>query len=205
MGINFGDLDEKTDTTPEIAKPSKPLVDWERKYESEKKLREDVEAISAEKGEKLMETSKKYEKLQSAFALSNESNEELREDSEQLREQLESSWAANAAMETDLLADRENFKDLTKKAKSIIKERGDTIGMLRQQEAMSKQAIDRLTLEVERYKFRPHQYSEIAQILVSMRVRGNPAQKAAVERIVGTTDITAVRKYIFDLLEAPYQ
>ena len=77
--------------------------------------------------------------------------------------------------------------------------------MLREQEAMSKQALDKLTQEIENYKFRPGQYSEIARILICMRVRGNKSQKEQIKKIVGSTAIEDVRDHIFKLLEAPYQ
>lgn len=81
----------------------------------------------------------------------------------------------------------------------------EEIGMLRQQEAAQKKAIDILTLQAEQFKFRPHQYSEIARLLICMRVRGNKSQKEQVLKIVGSTAIEDVRDHIFKLLEAPYQ
>ncbi len=100
--------------------------------------------------------------------------------------------------------DLKTWADAVKKEETQMYELKDEIHRLKVQDAMSKKAIDRLTLEAEKYKFRPQQFSEIAQLLVSMRVRGNRAQKDAVINIVGTTDIVEVRKYIFKLLEAPY-
>ena len=92
-------------------------------------------------------------------------------------------------------------KDFTK-ALAVL---NDDNVMLRQQEDMSKKAMDILTQEVERFKFRPHQYSEIARLLICMRVRGNRSQKEQVLKIVGSTAIEDVREHIFKLLEAPYE
>ena len=97
------------------------------------------------------------------------------------------------------------WADAVKKEEKETYELKDEIHRLKVQDAMSKKAIDKLTLEAEKFKFRPQQYSELSQLLISMRVRGNRAQKQTVIDIVGTTDIVEVRKYIFNLLEAPYK
>ena len=80
----------------------------------------------------------------------------------------------------------------------------DQIDMLREQEKMSKKAMNLMSLEVERYKFRPHQYSKIAQILNCLHVNFNPRQKQALENHIGSSSIIDARKAIFELLEAPY-
>lgn len=77
--------------------------------------------------------------------------------------------------------------------------------MLRQQEEQMKKAIDILSKQVERFKFRPQQYSQIAQVLTYMRLHGTKAALQRVKEMVGTTEISAVRKWIFDLLEEPYK
>ena len=123
---------------------------------------------------------KDYKKLQAAFVLSNENNDELRRVAESF-----------IAKEYELV-----------KENGDLKEELDT---LRQQETMSKQALDLMSKEVERFKFRPHQYSEIARLLICMRVRGNRSQKEQVLKIVGSTAIEDVREHIFKLLEAPYE
>lgn len=175
MGVDFGALGKKKPTpipTP-VRKPSKPHVDWKKKYKSEKELREHVEAVSTEKGEKLMKISndlndlkkmgivseKDYRDLQAAFALSNENNSELQ----------------------------------------------DEIEMLRQQESMSKQALDKITQEVEKYKFRPQQYSTIAQILNCLHVNANKLQKERLTDLAGGPSVYDARNKIFEILEAPYQ
>ena len=104
----------------------------------------------------------------------------------------------------DELNELKTWADAVKKEEKESYELRDEIHRLRVQNNMDKKALNQLALEHERYKFRPQQYSEIAQLLVSMRVRGNAAQKQAVINIVGTTDIVEVRKYIFKLLEEPY-
>jgi len=102
------------------------------------------------------------------------------------------------------LTELKTWAEAVKKNETQMHELQDEIHRLKVQDAMSKKVIDKLTLEAEKYKFKPESYSKIAQLLVSMRVRGNRAQKETVINIVGSTDIVEVRKYIFDLLEAPY-
>jgi len=101
--------------------------------------------------------------------------------------------------------DLKTWADAVKKEEKENYELKDEIHRLTVQDNMSKKVIDKLTLEAERYKFRPQQYSEIAQLLISMRVRGGRVQKETVMGIVGSTDIKDVRAYIFKLLEAPYK
>lgn len=126
---------------------------------------------------------KMYKDLQIAFAQTNEHNDRLQAE----------------------LSELETWADAVKKEETQMHELQDEVYMLRQQESMSKRALDELTQEIERYKFRPGQYSEIARILICMRVRGNKSQKEQILKIVGSTAIEDVRDHIFNLLEAPYQ
>ena len=157
--------------------PAKSRANWKKKYE-------DLEEFMNKSNKdftKALETNKKaYEKLQAAFALSNENNSEL---------QAEISATKKAC---DLLV-------------NSTAELNDEVTMLRLQEEQMKKAIDILTIQAEKFKFRPHQYSEIARLLICMRVRGNRSQKEQVLKIVGSTAIEDVRDHIFKLLEAPYE
>ena len=81
----------------------------------------------------------------------------------------------------------------------------DELDMHRQQEANLKKAVDELTMQLSKFQFDPVKFSQLAQVLTYLRVHGNKQALIRVKEIVGTTELSEVRKWIFDLLEAPYK
>ena len=86
----------------------------------------------------------------------------------------------------------------------------DEMDMLRQQEAQGKQAIDLMSKQLEKFKFRPQQYSQILNIMNCLQINTNPRQKARLKELlnIGEEDhigIYDIRDAITELLEEPYQ
>lgn len=81
----------------------------------------------------------------------------------------------------------------------------DELDMYRQQEAQQKQAIDILTQKLEKFQFNIPKFIELMELLSVMRLHGGEDNLAVARRIVGDTQIKKVRKWIYDLLEAPYR
>ena len=81
----------------------------------------------------------------------------------------------------------------------------DEIHRLTVQGNMDKKALNQVTMQLVKFQFDPQKFSELAQLLTYLRIHGTKAALQRVNEIVGTTEISAVRKWIFDLLEEPYK
>ena len=86
----------------------------------------------------------------------------------------------------------------------------DEMDMLRQQEAQGKQSMDLMSKQLEKFKFRPQQYSQILNIMNCLQINTNPRQKARLKELlnIGEEDhigIYDIRDAVTDLLEEPYK
>lgn len=118
-------------------------------------------------------------------------------------EKIMKSWTER---DVNLKAVQNSIKDKEARIKELEGPIADEMDMLRQQEGMQKRAIDRLTKEVEQYKFRPQQYSKIINILNCLQINTNKRQRERLIELIGVgNSIYAVRDAIIELLEAPYQ
>ena len=103
------------------------------------------------------------------------------------------------------LTELKAWADAVKKDETQMYELKDEIHRLTVQDNMNKKALDKAVMKLAQFQFDPQKFSQLAQLLTYLRVHGNKQALIRVKEIVGTTELSEVRKWIFDLLEAPYK
>lgn len=137
---------------------------------------------------------RKYKQLEVAFDNLQESNKQAYE---HVTEKLQTKITE--------LNELERWAENVKKNETQMHELQDEIHRLTVQGNMDKKALDKTTMMLAKLQFNPLKFSQLVQVLSYMRIHGTKSALQRVTEIVGTTEIVEVRKWIFDLLEAPYK